>query len=449
MKKWMALLLSIALLAGMVLPAAADEEKQYDLGGRVVTIAHWYDKTPNPGSATYAEQMALIEHINEKYNCDLQFTSTGDWHSYQSVINMQVVNGEKIADAFWSHYVSTVPLWVDTGAVVALDDYFDFSRDTWNKSVDDEWLYHGKHYGITPGYDGDYALGHVILFNKRICAENGITDEYLYELQANGEWTWEKLRELAIKCTKDTNNDGEIDVYGYGSYGACPTTPEAFVYSNGAQPVTVDEDFHYTYNLDDPAVLEAIRFCYDLYWVDQVCYTGSTKWGSWEGMWRMGKTAFYEVACWNMYEYFEDLEDDEIGILLIPKGPQADDYVNAMSATNAIFMQPMVEDKEAIAAIITEWYDHYDWKEEVTVAESLEYLVHDDESLDTIDMCEGRTVALMGEASTYFRDNVLWNDWGILRGISPRTFVETMKASCQASFDELWAGTANTAETAE
>lgn len=68
--------------------------------------------------------------------------------------------------------------------------------------------------------------------------------------------------------------------------------------------------------------------------------------------------------------------------------------------------------------------------------------MHDDESLETIEMINGRTVSILGEVSTYFRDNVLWNDWGIKQGIAPRTFVETMKPSCQASFDELWTATA-------
>ena len=49
------------------------------------------------------QQMALLRHINEKYNCDLQFVTTGDWHSYMSVINSQVVNGEKIAAATVSY----------------------------------------------------------------------------------------------------------------------------------------------------------------------------------------------------------------------------------------------------------------------------------------------------------------------------------------------------------
>ncbi len=433
MKKFIALLLALCLMLPLV--SLAEDEPKYDLGGRVVTIASWGDETPKETSDTYAEQMALLEHINEKYNCDLQFVTTGDWHSYQSVINAQVVNGEKIADVFWAGFGMTVPLWVDNGFVVPLDDYFDLDNPIFNQATNDEWAIDGKHYGVTTWKD---ALGHVVMFNKRICEENGIEADMLYELQANGEWTWDKLREFAIKCTKDTDNDGAIDVYGYGSYGTCPTCPEAFVYANGAAPVVIDENFHYTYNLTDPAVIEAIQFCYDLYWVDQVCYTGSMDWGSWEGLWRMGKTAFYSVASWNMMDYFEDLEDDEIGVLMIPKGPRATDYVNAQSNPSGMFMQPMVEDKEAIAAIVTEWYGDYDWKEEASVTAQWEEWVHDDESLETIEMIEGRTVSIVGEVSTYFRDNVLWNSWGIKEGIAPRTFVESMQASCQASFDELW-----------
>ena len=147
-----------------------------------------------------------------------------------------------------------------------------------------------------------------------------------------------------------------------------------------------------------------------------------------------------------MADYFEDLEDDEIGMLMIPKGPSAEDYVNAQSAPSGIFMQPMIPENEraAIAAIVEEWYGDYDWKDEDTQVGQWENYVHDDESLETIEMIEGRTVSLLGEVSTYFRDNVLWSDWGIKQGVAPRTYVETMKASCQASFDQLWQTTAET-----
>ena len=105
---------------------------------------------------------------------------------------------------------------------------------------------------------------------------------------------------------------------------------------------------------------------------------------------------------------------------------------------SGICIQPMVEDKDAIASIVTEWYAPYDWRLPNTQADQWDNFVFDDESLETIEMIDGRTVSLLGEVSTYFRDEVLWNDWGIKAGISPRTYVETMKAACQASFDELW-----------
>ncbi|MBO2517335.1 MAG: hypothetical protein CW338_08710 [Clostridiales bacterium] len=435
MKKILIYLTVISILMSFCVMSCAEEEKKYDLGGRTVTIAYWGDMTPNENSPTYAEEMALLEHINEKYNCNLTFVTTGDWHSYMSVVNISLVNGEKIADAFYAAFGTAVPKWADKGMIVPLDDYFDFDDELWNQDCNDAWIYKGHHYCIT---NWDDAVGHVILFNKRICAENGITDEYLYDLQRNGEWTWDKLRELAIRCTKDTNNDGAIDVYGYGSYGTCPTCPEPYLYANGTTPVTKDENYHYHYNLDDPRVIEAIQFCYDLYWNDRVCYMGSNDAGSWEGMWRLGKTAFYEVASWNMADYFEDLEDDEIGILMIPMGPSATDYVNAESMPSGICMQPMVEDKEAIAAIVYEWTRDYDWRMPWTQVDQWENYVFDDESLETIEMLNGRTVPLLGEVSTYFRDYVLWNDWGIKQGIPPRTYVETMRDSCQASFDELW-----------
>lgn len=36
------------------------------------------------------------------------------------------------------------------------------------------------------------------------------------ELYNKGQWTWEKFAEYAKAGTRDTDNDGSIDVYGYG-----------------------------------------------------------------------------------------------------------------------------------------------------------------------------------------------------------------------------------------
>ena len=36
-------------------------------------------------------------------------------------------------------------------------------------------------------------------------------------LAEKGEWTWDKFAEYAKACTQDTDGDGNMDVYGYGS----------------------------------------------------------------------------------------------------------------------------------------------------------------------------------------------------------------------------------------
>ena len=73
-------------------------------------------------------------------------------------------------------------------------------------------------------------------------------------------------------------------------------------------------------------------------------------------------------------------------------------------------MQPMAEDKEAVAAIVTDWFRDYEWRQPNKAADQRENYVFDDESLETIEMMTGRSVSLLGEVSTCFRDNVLWND---------------------------------------
>lgn len=410
-------------------------EKSYDLGGRTVTIGHWGNLAPDENSAFYNEKLALVESIEKKYNCKLDFYTTNNWHTYTQAILITALSNEQIADVFWGGFESMVPQWVQSELIAPLDDYFDFNNTMWNQKQNDQWIYNGKHYGITNWPD---ALGHCILFNKRVCAEYGITAESLYQLQAEGKWNWEKLAELAQKCTKDTNNDGKTEVWGFGAYGTSPFNPEPFIYSNGACPVKVGSDFKYTYNLDDQAVMDAIDFGHKMVQEYKVCYTAAKDWGSWEGLWKLGKIAFYEAPSWVITPYREDLAEDEIGILLIPKGPKATDYVNAQSTPSGMFMQPMVKDKDAIAAIATEFEYPYEWVPNTEHYKIWQDFVFDDQSLETIKMIKGRTKSIVGEKATWFRDNVLWSDWGIKDNIPTRTFVDTNKAAAQKAFDDLW-----------
>lgn len=75
----------------------------------------------------------------------------------------------------------------------------------------------GKNYFIT----GDlsllsFACTHALIFNKDMIAENGL--ENPYELVKNGEWTIDKLHEMARKVTADTDGTSGMsytDTYGF------------------------------------------------------------------------------------------------------------------------------------------------------------------------------------------------------------------------------------------
>ena len=56
--------------------------------------------------------------------------------------------------------------------------------------------------------------GIYIGYNWTMMEELGLEDPQ--ELFKTGQWTWEKFREYAAAGTRDTNNDGTVDIYGFG-----------------------------------------------------------------------------------------------------------------------------------------------------------------------------------------------------------------------------------------
>jgi len=449
MKKTVRLLgvLLIALLLPMMFactdkandPNKKMETEDFDLGGRTVYIGHWSDLAPAEGTAMYEDYSALIKSLEEKYHCKIEFVHAGgDWSTWGNQILVTALSNEKIADTFWYTMENLVPQWVNAGILMPLDGVFDFNdKDVWNIPASEQYKLNGKHYAITSWPD---ALGHVILFNKRIVEENGITSESLYKLVEDGEWTWDKMVELAKKCTKNTeDSDPNNDTWGFGAYAsACPSA-EPFIYSNGTTPVKQDGNQKLTYNLDDPAAVEAIDFCHKLVYDYKVVNVKELSWGYSEGLWKKGKVAFFECPSWaDLQGYKEMLENDEFGFLLLPKGPKAKDYVNAQSAAAGLFMQKDTPDAKAIAQIMAEIEKPYEWKTNIPNWRNYESFVSDKGSLNIIKMIAGRSVSIIGGNATWFRDNVLWNDWGIPGKIPAKTYVETNKAPSQKSFDDLW-----------
>lgn len=406
------------------------------LNGRTITIAHW-DPHYNldEASATYSDDLAFITALENKYNCKIEFFNTGDWGVYETNATIIALSGGMVGDIMGHQFDRVVPLWARSGLLSPLEDFMDVHHPNFNSEYNDRYVYDGHYYGVTAQPE---CLGQAMLFNKRLCAEAGITDTELYQLLKDGKWTWEKFRELAIKCTRVTSRG---QVWGFGSFGPVAANAGWWMYTNGTTPVLMDpKTFKLTYNYEDPKCIAAADFCRKLIFDDKVCYDGSREDGTWERLWLEGKVAFYQCPSWimlnNGYADSEILSEDEIGILLMPKGPEAEDNVNIMAAIDGFFIPQQAEDKGVLGQLLTEFVPYKrdaDWE----YATIFKNWVFDEESLDVIRSIKGRTVQAVGEQATLYTTTVTFGDYGIYEGLSSRAFAAKWKSFSQTQFDDL------------
>ena len=95
-----------------------------------------------------------------------------------------------------------------------------------------------------------------IYYNTTMLKNAGIT-ETPQQLAAKNKWTWNDLKNMARKLTKDTNLDGKPDIYGFGT-----ETDFMFPLSRGVDIVKVNGT-NATLNIDDQIWRSSLLFYYD------------------------------------------------------------------------------------------------------------------------------------------------------------------------------------------
>lgn len=137
-----------------------------------------------------------------------------------------------------------------------IEKYFDFSDKIWD-SVRDlmaDRKYKGKTYEAilhaTPS--------RMFFYNAKLFKEAALNDPLYY--YNKGEWDWDKMIDLAKKMTKDLNNDGVIDQWGFGGeslqFMVMGAVNEAFV--------TVDSNGKVKNNLRSEKLAKAMNMFKDL-----------------------------------------------------------------------------------------------------------------------------------------------------------------------------------------
>ncbi|TCW61209.1 extracellular solute-binding protein [Treponema sp. J25] len=238
-----------------------------------------------------------------------------DWVNWQSKILTYMAAGEPIDVIFARD--ADFPLFYTRGYVQPIDKYVNLNVPYINKTgMDLAFKYDGKYY-VASHVTSNHPW--IIIYNKTLMEEEGIPEsEQPLALYKAGKWTWAKLRELAIKLTKDTTGSGKIDRWGFGNWWT-----RGFVYMNGTGFTVKDAKGNFKLNFDDQRLLEALQFLAD-----------AKKEGWYQQDYSMTSMGLQRrtIAMYMEREYFpvQIIQNtrDELAYVPLPRGPGNKEQVN-------------------------------------------------------------------------------------------------------------------------
>jgi len=404
-------------------PSETVEEETYDLGGRVIKIAAWWDLTPAGTTQSDINRLAKIEEVEKKYNVKIEFVTVPFEEMVPNFTN-SVLAGEPFADIVQLEYKAALPL-INKGLILPISEFTNENHNINNEA--NLLTKYSPLAGDYYGFDNPVAIGAGLHYNRDLFKELNLEDPK--ELYERGEWTWDKFLELAKTATKDTNNDGKNDVWGFAAWSV--DAYKHFAVSNGVH--IVDEE-NLVEGLTSPGSIKTAEFLNQLYNVDKVVKVSTGDPMNWEesNTFKEGDVAMFTVAEWNLGGL-----NFEFGIVPIPKGPdQTTSYTYANSAAAAKFIGKGVKDPHLVYQIFEETFD-IPMLEEYPGQDYLESIYsYEDDVMMLRDHIAGTGLITVDEAFPDFPTWAFVNDV-VVNQISPAAAAETYKGPAAESLTKL------------
>jgi len=345
----------------------------FDMGGRVIKIAVFYDmyydsfdESPedNKGLTDLERGQLMLDNvkrIEKKYNCKIEYVNPGA-ESLKSSLNTSVLNGTPDYDVYLTQMNFALPLAVNgyfTDLSTFKADYLDLNHE---QNILTAFDVAGTNCFFSKS--GINITGTYLVYNSEMIQAAGLTDPN--ELYANGEWTWEKFAEYCTLLTKDTDNNGETDIYGYG--GDLTWTIQEFLASNDA--ILVNDDGKE--GLSDPKVLETFKYLGELYSEKKVAKPIADDWYENNAAWMNKKCVFGATQMWILQT---NKINFEYHIVPFPVGPNGTGETAGQGFNDYFVIPRGVKDPEKVYQVLEEffgWYcDDLDYRDEdmLTLAE--------------------------------------------------------------------------------
>ena len=337
-------LFAVFCLACCSFAAAANTPEGYpavieglDFGGSEVFIYDWWSSGERAEFPTEDQQRQYDywDWLEKTYNVKITETALSDWASNPLELANMVANKDNsrlcIVGVGGGFAGGTMKDGLYMPWTYALDS------DVYDKSTIDFMTKDGVTYGVSYGSGVEPRQG--VFFNKRVLEEAGIDWNTLYDVQKAGDWTWDKMEEYMKAVQRDTDNDGQTDVWALTGNGDDVTV--GLVVSNNADFYAYNDAGKLVPAIDTVEMTEAIQRRLD--W-DSKYMRPTEQWDDYQRFWAEGNVAF---MIGQAYEGFNSgsttvSNGGDWGFLALPKGPKADSYTTTME--NNVFGVPNVYD---------------------------------------------------------------------------------------------------------
>lgn len=372
------------------------EENITDLGGYTFVYstpwANEYQAKADSSDLVKA-RAAYVAQIEKDYNCKIKFVASPP--SVVTELAAALAGGQKYADMI---EVST-----GNGLGAANANVVDKISNIKGIDLTKPWpaaesamgTFLGRQYTLGNKFTMDDLVRTCLFFNKTLMKTYKM--ENIYDLVDKGEWTFAKFRSMCEQIYKETGGKTTGLV---GSAANAGMTPELFVLANASS--FVDETgTRLAYKGSSEGSLEALNFFNQLYKDKLVFYprVAERKKQNWkilseEAMVSFSQergALFFVNELWLLKSTFSRTMEDDFGIVPLPKGPKAKDYVSVTNEIRYNIFPKNNPDIDKAAAVMTalaarDFELNKDWKEDWSE------VLRDDESAKMLEMLSTKPV---------------------------------------------------------
>ncbi len=362
------------------------DEVPEDLGGYNFKIVDFNTDIWGPEEIKSEEDQLvvdIIEDVEKTFNCTIEVEDVSPDVLFENA-QPAIMGGDKYADllgtTMWAFgYLMGGQLVRDLSEV----DSLDLSQDCFIKNLSDMATFGNATYGFGASF-GSHLTNHwVIFYNSRIWNELNLPDPY--ELVRNNEWTWDKLLEYAKQSLRDNDGNGIVDSESdrWGMTAASGDLIRAMYLSMGGTYYAEDANGNMRLSCLDSESAAKMKFIYDYFQNDNVLYRNENV--GYLEMFAAGKSLFMAYGN-GTFDELKNMEDD-FGVLPMPKwNSSQESYLNPIDHNAKIYsMTTTNKNTHEAGVIIMALARRYQAVDEMKIQEMYDTYWRFDEDLEMVE----------------------------------------------------------------